>query len=95
MIVAGRHLAPDRLGNRRSLGLPSNFFGFPLSSCEGHFLPKLLPLDRGQRPTDIGAPILPAEPVSPVLEATGGNAVQMQHVGSIALTAAPLDIAAM
>ena len=92
--VDGR-LFPDRARAIGGFRLPPGLIGFPLGSGSFDPAPMFLFFGRRKRSSDIGAPVLPADPVAPVLKTAGRHAVEVQDIGRVALTAAPDSIAAV
>ena len=95
MAVAGIGFRPQQAGPLPCFRFALGFFGFTLPPGRLDLRPVRRFLGWGQGAPHVRPPVLPAQPIAPVLEAPGGEAVQVQQIGRIALAAPAFRVAAM
>src|SRR3954466_7987888 len=82
--VEGRFF-PDRARAIGRLRLPPGLIGIPLGGGSFDPAPMFLLFGRRKRSSEIGVPVLPADPFAPVLKTASRHATKMQDIGLIAL----------
>ena len=92
---AGIGFRPQQTGLFPCFLLAFGFFSPSFLLCRLDLCPVCGFFGWGQGASHVRSPVLPAQPIAPVLEAPGGDAVQVQQIGRIALAAPAFGIAAV